>query len=363
MKIYYDDYINRVKPCKLKLKSSDEEKTFTCEHCKSSFSRDDNLKRHIQTVHSDVIQNDNTGDIINNVNGKQRDITIKNTNNKNTNTNNKNINNIQNAFFIVPFGKDGIDCLTLDEQKEILTGNINPFEKILLTVNLNKDKPVHHNVGFPSLKDGHGIIYDGEEWLYERIAVILLEILDSKEKDLMQIYENIKDQLTDEQVEIAMSRLKDCSRIKMDEHNRKLLVSHLKKHLYNKRKYALAAKKEHDKLNKNTDKQPRDSSKTAFQLEFAEDTLNLLLKHHFLNKPEKDFIMEKIKNTKNPTIIKKILDITIKRAFVKDPINHETLFEDLKQSLIIDDFIEENHLFPEFGGRSVDDAETDIIDI
>jgi len=356
-------HINKIIPCIIKsnaTKTSNKEMTFVCEHCEMLFTRNDNLKRHIlkkhsestqidnSKNHSETIQNNNTSDIMNNVNGEQRDIAIKNINNKNVY--NKNINNIQNNFFIVPFGKDGIDCLTVDEQKEILTGKTNPFEKILLSVNLNKEKPTHHNVGFPSLKDGHGIIYDGEEWLYERIAVILLEILNYKEKDLMQIYENIKDQLTNEQVEIAMSRLNDCSRIKMNEQNRKLLISHLKKHLYNKRKYAIAAKKEHDKLNKNQ----KNSSKSTFQLEFAEDTLNLLLKHNFLNKTEKDFILEKIKNTKNPIIIKKILDITIKRAFVKAPINHETLFEDLKQSLIIDDFIEENHLFPILLQKSID---------
>ena len=123
---------------------------------------------------------------------------------------------------------------------------------IIVKINLDPTKLDHHNVGFTDKQSGYGIIFDGDKWLTERIDVILEVLFDSKEKDLLKIYDEIRDFLSDDTNVVIKDTLHNLNkkinpRNKIDSSSKKNLIAHLKKHFYNNRDLVMEAKKYTDK--------------------------------------------------------------------------------------------------------------------
>jgi hypothetical protein len=208
-----------------------------CEKCNKYFSRPFTLKRHQETI----CNKNNKAQNINNAKTKKGNINQI----INNGDNNKIIIKQYNLF---PFGKDGIDCLTTPEKIAIFSSDENPMEMIIVKVHLDPEKINHHNVGYKDDHSGYGIIFDGDEWLTERIEVILEVLLQSKEKDLLKIYDEIKHFLSHNSNGNIKNTLDNLNRKlrpmnKIDAKSKKNLIDHLKKHFFNNRNLVLEAKK------------------------------------------------------------------------------------------------------------------------
>lgn len=235
-----DRHINAKNKCRKnneKNVNNNQPKRFICLACEKIFGRKDSLIRHekvceIKTEHNIINKNENI-----------------NTENNYGNQFFGNINGnvIMNNYNLFTFGKDGIDCLTTPEKIAIFFSDENPMEMIIVKVNLDSKKKNHHNVGYTDQHSGYGIIFDGNKWLTERIDIILQILFESKEKDLLKIYDEIKDFLSDDLNGTIRNKLNDLSkaiepRNKIDLDAKRNLIAHLKKHLYNNRNLALDAK-------------------------------------------------------------------------------------------------------------------------
>ena len=243
-KSFYDkshlkDHLNRKFPCinDKKTNKNKQSNEIYCEKCDKYFSRPYTLKRHMESKHKNeaIIAN------INNKNGKITQIV-----HNGDNHNNIVIKNLQYNLF--PFGKDGIDCLTLLDKIAIFSSNEDPFVMIVIKVNLDPDKLDHHNVGYIDNHCGYGFIYDGDKWISERISIIMEVLFKSKEKDLLEIYDEIEHFLTDDAKNNIDDSLSDFKKIirpssSIDFKAKKFLIAHLKKYLFNNKNLALNAMK------------------------------------------------------------------------------------------------------------------------
>lgn len=238
----YDGHINRTNICDINDKDAElKDEIYKCK-CDKRYSRKDALMRHIKMSHdgnneydcseNNLVKTKNEVNIINNNKGNINN----NTTNAKTITIDNSVNNVKIIHLdkeskydgLRRFGEDGIDSLELDEKIKIFTGHYDPSTALILALNLNSDRPIHHNVGIMSDKTGYGIIYDGNTFISMKIDAIMDAILNSKERDLMDIYDEIKFALTVDETKEIGSLLQECKMIKMDPFKRKLFIKCVK---------------------------------------------------------------------------------------------------------------------------------------
>ena len=284
----YMEHTNRIFPCTIKDVLDDNsniclEESY-CEICKKSFSRPDALKRHLTTSkHGKILSGP---PIVNN---------IRTSNN--------------NLCVISPFCQEEIDYLTTKEKLSIfLSNNEDPIILIINLTNLNPATPQYHNVGYTSLHDGYGYIFNGKNWNIMDIQTIMNELLYSKRKDLLKIYHEIKEFLTDEDRTMIKEKVNDLDYIKglgQNSRIKKRLVMYLKAAFVNNRHLVKTAIKksnrqiiDHRESNDNFD---LDNIKLKNNIHI--DQLDVILqerkKQLLLKKEVAHFILQKILNIDN----------------------------------------------------------------
>lgn len=166
--------------------SKTNRKKFKCQYCTNNFSRKDSLDRHIKMGRCEKY---------NDIKNKQK---IKGNNNNNTNTTKgkaapiNNIiespgSNIYNINFTFDFGKDGTKNISRSDLIEIIKSDDSIFESMIRNVNLNPNKPQHHNVFFGNLQSPYGEVYENKIWVKKKIDEMLDILIDAKREDLEEI--------------------------------------------------------------------------------------------------------------------------------------------------------------------------------
>jgi hypothetical protein len=302
-----------------------------CIFCDKKFNRKDKLQSHIKITHSitndkvlDKLQNilitssnnnkSNNNKSNNNSNNKSNNKSNNNSHNNNDNHGNIITNNITNNYIkIIPFGKDGTDCLSFPEKMKVFSSETSPLETIIDLVNLNPEKPENHNVGVPDLKSAYGIIYDGKKWNAEKVTEIVNSVLATKKKDLTKIGEEIKNYVKDEKKKEINDHLEDYNKMETNPSSRKLMGGYVKKQLYNKRQYSIDAKKqmESNELDKNLNEDEDD----------ADNEFKDILREGLTMK-------EAIKHNTNKKIIQYVLDTYTKNNIINTE-DHKYLIDKL----------------------------------
>ena len=174
----YDRHINREIDCRSGSKTSRKNNIkFDCKKCGKLFNRKDNLNRHVNHCQVNINK-------IKNINGNRNNIAL---NSYNSN------NNVTINLYIVNNGKDGIKNLTYDELNKILGSNENLIQALTKTVNLNPNKPQHHNILYLDKKSTYGEVYENKIWISKKIDEILDTLIDAKIEDLSEILNDMGD--------------------------------------------------------------------------------------------------------------------------------------------------------------------------
>jgi len=317
---------------------------YKCKYCDKKSNRRDIIDKHIKNctasityTHIEKNKNKNGNHII--ATGDNNKIIIK-------------------QYNLIPFSKDGIDCLSINEKFEIFSSNENPMEMIIIKVNLNPQRLNHHNIGLPEKHSGYGIIFDGDQWLYERISVIMEILLNSKEQDLLKIYDEIKDFLKDDKHKYAKDALMDLSNTlrgkHIDTNAKKKLVAHLKKHFENNRnliKEAMSHTKKNNitnKINKNkledilkdgltikdVEKSIQIKKRINLKKEMAINMLNELIEN--INKKEYKLLINIINQTDNIKDLSTITHLLGKSYCFGNKINNKIIQDKINESTIND---------------------------
>ncbi len=139
------------------------------------------------------------------------------------------------------FAKDGIKCIDLTDFGEIFGSNKNIIESMISKVNLNPDKPQHHNIYYGDTKSSYGEIYENKKWIRKKIDEILDTLIESKIDDLNSILNDMKDFLnkkTRDKIKETIENF-DCTKPGA----RKKLKSYLKPILYNHKDMIIKTRK------------------------------------------------------------------------------------------------------------------------
>jgi hypothetical protein len=62
-----------------------------------------------------------------------------------------------------------------------------------LAVNLNPEKPQHHNIHYVDMQSSYGQVYENNRWVTKKIDEILNKLIDAKIKDLYHFYDETSD--------------------------------------------------------------------------------------------------------------------------------------------------------------------------
>jgi len=215
---------------------------YQCKGCKKSLSRKDALTRHmlkckyIKSITKTKIKGNNNA----NVNGiKNNTKVINNPVKIDTKIDTIKIDTIKNMgpIYIINFGKDGIKNLTGEEYKNIFATEKNLIQYLMEIVNLNKNKPQHHNVCYSDLKSAYGEFYQDKEWIKDKIDSILDTLIDAKMEDLNEILNDMKDFLNKKTRNKIRETIEHFDYSKPD--HRKKLKTFLKPILYNNKNMIL----------------------------------------------------------------------------------------------------------------------------
>lgn len=164
---------NKKNPCKVSDNNSKSNKLsliHKCNKCKKTFSRTDFLNRHTKSCTGKKIKFNGDDAIVFN--------TIAD-------------HNTANLVLPFDFSTDGHQNITLQELS-ILAHSKDVWSSLVEIVNFNPNKPQHHNVYYPDLKSGYGVVFINNKWVEMKIFEILYTILNSKINDLKSLLNNTK---------------------------------------------------------------------------------------------------------------------------------------------------------------------------
>jgi uncharacterized C2H2 Zn-finger protein len=218
----YKKHKNRKTKCKNGSKNN-KEVIHKCEKCKKTYSRKDSLTRHLKIC--------------------KGNINIKNCKNVAAVIGNKNMTLIKSPINInlIVFTKDGVKNISPKDLADILKSDKNIIENMISKVNLNPDKPEHHNIFYSDMKSSYGEVYENKKWVKKKIDEIINTLVDSKIEDLNEILNDMNDFLNKK----TRNKIKESIE-KVDYSKpgaRKKLISYLKPILYNHKDMIIKTRK------------------------------------------------------------------------------------------------------------------------
>ena len=225
-------HINRITSCVGGSKTSRRIK-YHCNYCHRKFNRKDSLTRHLKNCNDKIN--------IHKLKGKSNALAYTNVNgNDNTTTL---ANFIKSPIYInlIIYAKDGIKNLSYDELNNVLGSNENLVQALTKTVNLNPNKPQHHNIYYSDMKSSYGEVYENKKWVRKKIDEILETLIDAKLEDLNEILNDMNDFLnkkTRNKIKETIERF-DCTKPDY----RKKLKTYLRPILYNHKDMIIKTRK------------------------------------------------------------------------------------------------------------------------
>src|SRR5579872_4806693 len=140
---------------------------------------------------------------------------------------------------LVPFGEDGIDCLSLQDKIQIFSSEKHPIEMIIAKVNFDPNKPEHHNCCYDKIRSEFGLIYLGkeEDWTYRSIGIVIHDLIKSKIADLKAISDDLKVVVTNDSNKQIQTQIKELRYIlkprnETDVEFKRTLIDALQQQLY-----------------------------------------------------------------------------------------------------------------------------------
>ena len=164
-------------------KNDKSNKTYECDKCKKSFSKKNNLYRHIKHYcknNNNIIQKELENHKNEILTLKKEIDSLKNENKKiNIGVqNNQQINNIQNNnISINAFGKENLEYVTKEFIQQIVReGPYGSIQKLIKYIHFNPNHKENQNIKIPNKRDKFGMVFNGEKWLWKNKQNMINEI-------------------------------------------------------------------------------------------------------------------------------------------------------------------------------------------
>lgn len=169
-----------------------QNKSLMCSYCNAEFAHRQSKWRHEQKckLSNEFTIEEKFQKLTNEINElKKQKATTKPQNITNNITNN-NTNNIQ--YVINPIGKESMEHLTIDKQREIMQKGLNSLTYLIESINFNENVPENHSYCVTALNDKHAsvinpntnsIVKTDKNTLFDRIMIANLTKLESMAKN------------------------------------------------------------------------------------------------------------------------------------------------------------------------------------
>ncbi|ANB50171.1 hypothetical protein [Powai lake megavirus] len=223
----YERHLNRKNRCEKKKNISGSKtlkKIFNneCKQCKREFSRKDSLTRHLKTCKNEIYIS------------KSKKQKSKTQNNRLKIQDNELIN-------ICEFAKDSHKNLSVLDIVSIIKTENKFWENFIKIINFNPNVPKHHNVYYPDIKSGYGVVFKEGKWTREKISSIINELIDHRIKDLNEIIYDMKNIINSKGIDNVKNAISDAGTY--GSKLRKKLVTYLKPVLYINKDIVIQTKK------------------------------------------------------------------------------------------------------------------------
>jgi hypothetical protein len=172
-----------------------KKKQFRCKLCNKSFTRKNNMKRHIEKKMCIILQNGNIDGFGNNpqiinCNAINNNITTNTQNNITNNTQNNITNNTQNNIHINCYGKEDLSYITKDVLQDIMNQPLTGIPKLIEMIHLNPNHPENNNIKLVNKNLPFLNYYNGEFWKTADKSKVLGNLLKSKTEITDEFYKN-----------------------------------------------------------------------------------------------------------------------------------------------------------------------------
>lgn len=214
-------------------KTAKKNTNYVCKDCDRTFTRADSLKKHINLGRCKKQKTK--------VTGNKNMVLEKNKIGNKCVIGNKNTVNNGVVINLVVFAKDGIGDMTYEELLVLLGSKNNLIEELTKVVNLNPEKPQHHNILYSDMKSTYGEVYENNKWVKKKINEILEKLIDAKMDDLNDILTEMGEYLNEKTINRIKYTIESTDYSKPDA--RKKLKTYLKPILYNNKDIILKTKK------------------------------------------------------------------------------------------------------------------------
>jgi hypothetical protein len=169
---------------------------YKCEYCNKEFSRQDNLKRHIDKRCSKN-KNNNFKDffsIINDTHEKEKKELKKQIEvllDKVGDTNNTTINN---TIILNNYGSEDLSHITDALKTQLLKIPYGMIPKMIEEVHFNNDKPENKNIMLTNSRDNKLKIFKNNKWIYKDKTEALNDLVDNKYFILDTYYDTVQEE-------------------------------------------------------------------------------------------------------------------------------------------------------------------------
>jgi len=167
-------------------------KAYRCSYCNKNFNIRQTRWAHEQKckLSNEFTIEEKFQKLTNEINELKKQKAITKPQNITNNITNNNTNNIQ--YVINPIGKESIEHLTIDKQREIMQKGLNSLTYLIESINFNENVPENHSYCVTALNDKHAsvinpntnsIVKTDKNTLFDRIMITNLTKLESMAKN------------------------------------------------------------------------------------------------------------------------------------------------------------------------------------
>jgi uncharacterized C2H2 Zn-finger protein len=199
--------------CDTKSKNFIDGDKFKCPDCMKTFSKKNNLYRHIKHFCKGSINNITPDDHSNEISQLKKEIELlkgkpNNIQHIGVQNNNK---IIQNNIYINPFGKENTNYITKEYvQNLVKDGPYACIQKLIKHIHFNPHHKENQNIKIPNKRDKFGMIYNGEKWIVENKIDMITTITENAFDIITEHCDDLNNKKYDRFCDEFETREKNC---------------------------------------------------------------------------------------------------------------------------------------------------------
>tara|TARA_Y100001958_G_C21232603_1_gene558514 strand:- start:1229 stop:2122 length:894 start_codon:yes stop_codon:yes gene_type:complete len=168
-------------------------KEFICHLCERTFSRKDNLRRHINKYCKIKKERDEKDKIYQQLLVERKEMEFRINKLEKSNVNFYQQFNTINQININSFGNEKLENLSKKEIIEILNKCYKALPELVKKIHI--DLPENRNVYIPNKKEPYAMIYDNDRWFLKNTTEVINELIEINNHRLVEFLEVYKEQI------------------------------------------------------------------------------------------------------------------------------------------------------------------------